>query len=152
LSLVGIRSSATNNPEVVRLAEEDCRANSPDRLGLHRSDAFGAAGLLDGRRRRTHWNWCEVLIRRAPRAEVDPDPILSGTKTFTHRGVTAGMDLAWHWSRRLRLTLALQVARNLVCTCAAWWTIAFSAALSWQVAIDTIARTRGWVLDNLNKP
>ena len=26
------------------------------------------AGLLDGRRATTHWNWCETLIRRAPRA------------------------------------------------------------------------------------
>src|SRR5437899_8107070 len=33
------------------------------------------AGLLDGRRATTHWNWCEVLIKRAPRADVDPDPI-----------------------------------------------------------------------------
>ncbi|PYI87632.1 MAG: AraC family transcriptional regulator, partial [Verrucomicrobia bacterium] len=32
------------------------------------------AGLLDGRQATTHWNWCEILIKRAPRAEVDPNP------------------------------------------------------------------------------
>src|SRR6058998_1326565 len=74
------------------------------------------AGLLDGRRATTHWNWCEVLIRRAPRAHVDPDPIFVRDKNvYTSAGVTAGMDLALalveedYGSR-----LALQVARNLV--------------------------------------
>ena len=33
------------------------------------------AGLLDGRRATTHWNWCDTLIRYAPRTDVDPDPI-----------------------------------------------------------------------------
>ena len=28
------------------------------------------AGLLDGRQATTHWNWCEILIKRAPRADV----------------------------------------------------------------------------------
>ncbi len=28
------------------------------------------AGLLDGRRATTHWNWCQTLIKRAPRAEL----------------------------------------------------------------------------------
>ena len=72
------------------------------------------AGLLDGRRATTHWNWCEVLIRRAPRAHVDPDPIFVRDKNvYTSAGVTAGMDLALalveedHGSR-----LALQVARK----------------------------------------
>src|SRR5439155_14324327 len=71
------------------------------------------AGLLDGRRATTHWNWCEVLIRRAPRAHVDPDPIFVRDKNiYISAVVTAGMDLALalveedHGSR-----LALQVAR-----------------------------------------
>ena len=53
------------------------------------------AGLLDGRRATTHWNWCEVLIRRAPRAHVDPNPIfIRDENVYTSAGVTAGMDLA----------------------------------------------------------
>ena len=74
------------------------------------------AGLLDGRRVTTHWNWCEILIRRAPGARVDPNPIFVRDKNvYTSAGVTAGVDLALalveedHGSRQ-----ALQVARNLV--------------------------------------
>src|SRR5204863_6933752 len=74
------------------------------------------AGLLDGRRATTHWDWCEVLVRRAPRASVDPNPIfIRDENIYTSAGVTAGMDLALalveedHGSK-----LALQVARNLV--------------------------------------
>ena len=74
------------------------------------------AGLLDGRRATTHWNWCQTLIKRAPRADVDPDPIfVRDENVYTSAGVTAGMDLALalveedHGSR-----LALQVSRNLV--------------------------------------
>src|SRR6266404_8800707 len=74
------------------------------------------AGLLDGRRATTHWNWCHILIKRAPRADVDPNPIfVRDENIYTSAGVTAGMDLALalveedYGSR-----LALQVARNLV--------------------------------------
>src|SRR5437763_5342581 len=70
------------------------------------------AGLLDGRRATTHWNWCQTLIKRAPRADIDPDPIfVRDENVYTSAGVTAGMDLALalveedHGSR-----LALQVA------------------------------------------
>src|SRR3977135_2296618 len=53
------------------------------------------AGLLDGRRATTHWNWCHVLIKRAPRADVDPNPIfVRDENVYTSAGVTAGMDLA----------------------------------------------------------
>src|SRR5206468_2118064 len=53
------------------------------------------AGLLDGRRATTHWSWCEVLIRRAPRAQVDPDPIFVRDKNiYTPPPLTAAPHLA----------------------------------------------------------
>ncbi len=53
------------------------------------------AGLLDGRRATTHWNWCQTLMKRAPRARVDSDPIfVRDENIYTSAGVTAGMDLA----------------------------------------------------------
>src|SRR5438105_749659 len=114
------------------------------------------AGLLDGRRATTHWNWCQTLIKRAPRAEVDPDPIfVRDENVYTSAGVTAGMDLALalveedHGSR-----LALQVARNLVLYLRRpGGQSQFSAALSLQLTDrKPLRELEGWVLDNLNKP
>jgi len=114
------------------------------------------AGLLDGRRATTHWNWCNTLIKRAPRADVDPDPIfVRDENVYTSAGVTAGMDLALalveedYGSR-----LALQVARNLVLYLRRpGGQSQFSAALSLQ-ATDRkpLRELESWVLDNLNKP
>ena len=114
------------------------------------------AGLLDGRRATTHWNWCQTLIKRAPRTDVDPDPIfVRDENVYTSAGVTAGMDLALamleedHGSR-----LALQVARNLVLYLRRPGSQSqFSAALSLQ-ATDRkpLRELEAWVLDNLHKP
>jgi transcriptional regulator GlxA family with amidase domain len=114
------------------------------------------AGLLDGRRATTHWNWCHVLIKRAPRADVDPDPIfVRDENVYTSAGVTAGMDLALalveedYGSR-----LALQVARNLVLYLRRpGGQSQFSAALSLQLTDrKPLRELEAWVLDNLNKP
>ena len=114
------------------------------------------AGLLDGRRATTHWNWCQTLIKRAPRAEIDPDPIfIRDENVYTSAGVTAGMDLALalveedHGSR-----LALQVARNLVLYLRRpGGQSQFSAALSLQLTDrKPLRELEAWVLDNLNKP
>jgi transcriptional regulator GlxA family with amidase domain len=114
------------------------------------------AGLLDGRRATTHWNWCHVLIKRAPRANVDPDPIfIRDENVYTSAGVTAGMDLALalveedHGSQ-----LALQVARNLVLYLRRpGGQSQFSAALSLQLTDrKPLRELEAWMLDNLNQP
>src|ERR1700746_505150 len=114
------------------------------------------AGLLDGRRATTHWNWCQTLIKRAPRARVDADPIfVRDENVYTSAGVTAGMDLALalveedHGSG-----LALQVARNLVLYLRRpGGQSQFSAALSLQLTDrKPLRELESWVLDNLNKP
>ncbi len=114
------------------------------------------AGLLDGRRATTHWNWCQTLIKRAPRAKVDPDPIfVRDENVYTSAGVTAGMDLALalveedHGSR-----LALQVARNLVLYLRRPGSQSqFSAALSLQLTDrKPLRELEAWVLENLRKP
>ena len=118
--------------------------------------ALARAGLLDGRRATTHWNWCQTLIKRAPRAEIDPDPIfVRDENVYTSAGVTAGMDLALalveedHGSR-----LALQVARNLVLYLRRpGGQSQFSAALSLQLTDrKPLRELEAWVLDNLHKP
>lgn len=114
------------------------------------------AGLLEGRRATTHWNWCETLVRRAPGALVDPDPIfVRDENVYTSAGVTAGMDLALalveedYGSR-----LALQVARNLVLYLRRpGGQSQFSAALSLQLTDrKPLLELESWVLDNLEKP
>ena len=114
------------------------------------------AGLLDGRRATTHWNWCETLIRRAPRTDVDPDPIfVRDENIYTSAGVTAGMDLALalveedHGSQ-----LALQVARNLVLYLRRPGSQSqFSAALSLQETDrKPLRELEAWVLDHLDQP
>src|SRR5947209_4974168 len=114
------------------------------------------AGLLDGRRATTHWNWCHVLIKRAPRADVDPNPIfIRDENVYTSAGVTAGMDLALALVEEdYGSHLALQVARNLVLYLRRpGGQSQFSAALSLQ-ATDRkpLRELETWVLDNLNKP
>jgi transcriptional regulator GlxA family with amidase domain len=113
-------------------------------------------GLLEGRRATTHWNWCETLIKRAPGADVDPDPIfVRDENVYTSAGVTAGMDLALalveedHGSQ-----LALQVARNLVLYLRRpGGQSQFSAALSLQSTDrKPLRELEAWVLDNLSKP
>jgi transcriptional regulator GlxA family with amidase domain len=114
------------------------------------------AGLLDGRRATTHWNWCQTLIKRAPRADVDPDPIfVRDENVYTSAGVTAGMDLALALVEEdYGSKLALQVARNLVLYLRRpGGQSQFSAALSLQ-ATDRkpLRELEAWVLDNLSKP
>jgi len=114
------------------------------------------AGLLDGRRATTHWNWCQTLIKRAPRARIERDPIfVRDENVYTSAGVTAGMDLALalveedHGS-----LLALQVARNLVLYLRRpGGQSQFSAALSLQLTDrKPLLELEAWVLDNLQKP
>ena len=61
------------------------------------SGAFvlAAAGLLDGRRATTHWEWCDTLAALHPEVEVERDAIfVVDGSVYTSAGVTAGMDLA----------------------------------------------------------
>jgi transcriptional regulator GlxA family with amidase domain len=56
---------------------------------------LAAAGLLDGRRATTHWQWCDLLAGLFPAVEVERDSIfVVDGGVYTSAGVTAGMDLA----------------------------------------------------------
>ncbi|MBM2619277.1 GlxA family transcriptional regulator [Actinoplanes sp. LDG1-06] len=56
---------------------------------------LASAGLLDGRRATTHWQFCATLARRHPQVAVEPDPIfVRDESVYTSAGVTAGIDLA----------------------------------------------------------
>ncbi len=56
---------------------------------------LGNAGLLDGYRVTTHWNYTERLIKGFPKATVATDQIyVEDRNLITSGGVTAGIDLA----------------------------------------------------------
>jgi len=143
------------NPELVKWLKKV--AGRVRRIGSVCTGAMllARAGLLDGRNATTHWNWCALLAKRCPQADVDPNPIfVCDGNVYTSAGVTAGMDLALalveedHGSR-----LALQVARNLVLYLRrSGGQSQFSAALSMQLTDrKPLRELESWVLDNLNK-
>ncbi len=74
------------------------------------------AGLLDGHRVTTHWNYCERLARDHPAVQVDPEPIfVRDGRLATSAGVTAGIDLALALVEEDHgRDLALTIARHLV--------------------------------------
>jgi transcriptional regulator GlxA family with amidase domain len=74
------------------------------------------AGLLDGRRATTHWNWCDELARDYPKVKVDPTPIyVRDGNCYTSAGVTAGIDLALALVEEdLGRPIALRVAQMMV--------------------------------------
>jgi transcriptional regulator GlxA family with amidase domain len=77
---------------------------------------LAAAGLLDGRRATTHWDFCTALAERYPAVEIDPDPVwVRDGDIWTSAGVPAGIDLALALVEDdLGAQVALAVARELV--------------------------------------
>jgi transcriptional regulator GlxA family with amidase domain len=74
------------------------------------------AGLLEGRRATTHWNWCGELAQNYPGVRVDPDPIyVKDGNCYTSAGVTAGIDMTLAMVEEdLGSELALRIARMMV--------------------------------------
>jgi transcriptional regulator GlxA family with amidase domain len=77
---------------------------------------LAAAGLLDGRRATTHWQFAGELARRYPRVDVDPRALFVDERVvLTSAGVAAGVDLCLHLLRQLAgPDLAGRTARRVV--------------------------------------
>jgi AraC family transcriptional regulator, transcriptional activator FtrA len=78
--------------------------------------ALAGAGLLDGRRATTHWQYADLLRRRYPLVEVDPDVLyIDGPGVLTSAGSAAGLDACLHLVRQdYGAAIANAVARRLV--------------------------------------
>src|SRR4051794_32695908 len=74
------------------------------------------AGLLDGRRATTHWNYAAYLAERFPAVDVDPGVLyVDEGDVLTSAGVAAGIDLCLHLVRRDHgAEVAARVARRMV--------------------------------------
>ncbi|MEV0592173.1 GlxA family transcriptional regulator [Nonomuraea cavernae] len=97
---------------VRRLARESRRVASV----CTGASVLAAAGLLDGRRATTHWQWASDFAARYPAVAVDPDPIfVRDGQISTAAGVTSALDLTLAFVEEDHgAALARQVARQLV--------------------------------------
>src|SRR6201997_3799743 len=77
---------------------------------------LAAAGLLDGRRATTHWQWAGELARRYPGIDVDPGVLfIDEGPVLTSAGVASGLDLCLHLIRQhAGPELAGRTARRMV--------------------------------------
>jgi transcriptional regulator GlxA family with amidase domain len=82
------------------------------------SGAFvlGEAGLLDGRRCTTHWQYAENLAARFPAAIVQPNALyVEDGRVLTSAGTAAGIDLCLHLVRTIHGSeVATKLARRMV--------------------------------------
>ena len=80
------------------------------------SFVLAAAGLLDGRRAATHWNYAARLRELFPNVNVDSNAIfLQDGTLWTSAGVTAAIDLALAFVEEdFGRDIALRVARDMV--------------------------------------
>ena len=78
--------------------------------------ALAAAGLLDGRRATTHWEYAADFARRYPRVTVDANVLyIEDGALVTSAGTAAGIDCCLHLvRRRYGAQMANRVARRLV--------------------------------------
>lgn len=88
------------------------------RVGSICNGAFvlAAAGLLDGRRATTHWQFAKQLSDMYPKARIGPDQIfVRDGNIYTSAGVTAGIDLVLALIEQdCGAAVSLAVARALV--------------------------------------
>ncbi|MFI7219776.1 transcriptional regulator FtrA [Micromonospora maritima] len=117
--------------------------------------ALAAAGLLDGRRATTHWRYADLLRRRFPAVEVDPDVLyIDLGDVLTSAGSAAGLDLCLHVVRRDHgAAVANAVARRLVAQPHRDGGQAqFVEAPVNTVADDAVARSMDWAVAHLDLP
>jgi transcriptional regulator GlxA family with amidase domain len=140
--------AAIENPVLVDWVRQ--RATQARRVASVCTGAFmlAAAGVLDGRRAATHWNYCAKLAQRFPAVRVEPDPIfVCDGSVWTSAGVTAGIDLALALVEEdLGRSMALAVARYLVVFLKRPGGQAqFSAALALQSAENEFGALHDWI-------
>ncbi len=82
-------------------------------LGSH---VLAEAGILDGRRATTHWEYAPTMAARFPAVQVEPDVLyIEDGNLLTSAGTVAGIDACLQLlRRRLGAAVASRVARRLV--------------------------------------
>jgi len=117
--------------------------------------ALAAAGLLDGRPAATHWRYAELLAKRYPDVQVDPDVLyVDDGDVLTSAGSAAGLDLCVHIVRTdFGPSIANAVARRLVIPPhRSGGQAQFIEAPVSDVDDDRIALSMEWAMANLTQP
>jgi len=133
-------------------------ARSAKRYGAVCTGAFilGAAGLLDGYRCTTHWNYLERLAQRCPHTQVQAERIyVIDRNLITSGGVTAGIDMALAVvAEDHGKDIALEVAKVLLVVLKRQGGQAPFGPLLASVVRDgsAIARTQAYVVDHIDEP
>jgi transcriptional regulator GlxA family with amidase domain len=144
--------SAADDPRLVGWLRARAGAALPTASVCTGAFLLAAAGLLDGRRAATHWEYCDLLGRHYPAVKVESDPIfVHDGDVWSSAGMTAGIDLSLALVEEdLGRELALGVARNLVVFLKRPGGQAqFSATLSLQSADDRFAGLHSWLAEHL---
>jgi transcriptional regulator GlxA family with amidase domain len=129
----GATYAALERADVVVVPSWSMKGPAPARLvtALQRARASGAtivglclgafvlaeAGLLEGRRATTHWNWAGEFRERFPNVQLDPQVLYvdDGDGVVTSAGTAAGIDCCLHLLRRMcGAEVANRVARRIV--------------------------------------
>lgn len=78
--------------------------------------ALAGAGLLDGRRATTHWQFTDLLARRFPRVRIERDVLyVTDGSVMTSAGAAAGIDACLHLVRQMHgSATANALARRMV--------------------------------------
>lgn len=104
-------------PERLLKALRDAHARGAQIVGLCLgAHVLAEAGLLDGRRATTHWEYANAMAARFPSVDVDPSVLyVEDGNVLTSAGTAAGIDACLHLLRqRLGSETANRAARRLV--------------------------------------
>jgi transcriptional regulator GlxA family with amidase domain len=117
--------------------------------------ALAAAGILDGLRATTHWQYLDEFEARFPGVQVDPDVLyVDSGNVLTSAGMCCGIDMCLHIVMRdLGAATANRVARALVAPPHREGGQAQYVPAAVAVAGDaSLAGTRAWALGRLADP
>ena len=117
--------------------------------------ALAHAGLLDGRRATTHWQYVDQLAREFPAVDVRRDVLyIAEDRVCTSAGVASGIDLCLEMIRTdYGTTLANQRGRVLVAAPhRSGDQRQFIEYFAPRPRGEFVAATRSWILDRLQEP
>lgn len=150
----GVDLSRAPNPEALEGLREVAARGA--RIASICTGAFtlAAAGLLDGRRVTTHWQYAQLLQDCYPSVSVDPAVLyIDDGDLLTSAGVAAGLDLCLHMVRAdLGASTAGAVARAVVMPPQrSGGQAQFIEHRDPDMDFDDLTPTMQWMLENLDK-